>query len=181
MKRVGCLDDLNGGGWELFIAPTTILVVGWLLCRRAHRQSGGAPDTVLFTVQCVPRQPTVGVWSYWSLKTFFLFGAPDSPVRPDVADCLLTSDASNCGRSPAVDRCSEGSPDIAHRTVRWFLVDERQNSRERSVRKVLQLGHRTLSGAHRTICCVTGCSKSVLLQTCRIAPEVIFFVCVCEH
>jgi hypothetical protein len=52
------------------------------------------------------------------VENFCPFGAPDSPVRPDVADCLLTSDASNCGRSPAVDRCSEGSPDIAHRTVR---------------------------------------------------------------
>jgi hypothetical protein len=26
-------------------------------------QSGGAPDMALFTVGCVPRQPTVGVWS----------------------------------------------------------------------------------------------------------------------
>jgi hypothetical protein len=26
-------------------------------------QSGGALDTALFTIQCVPHQPTVGVWS----------------------------------------------------------------------------------------------------------------------
>jgi hypothetical protein len=26
-------------------------------------QSGGAPDIVLFTVRCVPCQPTVGLWS----------------------------------------------------------------------------------------------------------------------
>jgi hypothetical protein len=47
------LDGLNGGGWGVFIAPTTILVVA----------VGGAPDMALFSVQCVPRQLPVGVWS----------------------------------------------------------------------------------------------------------------------
>jgi hypothetical protein len=49
---VESLDDLNGGGWGVFIAPTTILAVGCVLCQRAHR-----------TVRCVLRQPTVGVLS----------------------------------------------------------------------------------------------------------------------
>jgi hypothetical protein len=40
-----------GGG--VFIAPTTILVVA----------VDGTPDMALFTVRCVPRQQTVGVWS----------------------------------------------------------------------------------------------------------------------
>jgi hypothetical protein len=37
----------------VFIAPTTILAVA----------GDGAPDRTLFSVQCVPRQRPVGVWS----------------------------------------------------------------------------------------------------------------------
>jgi hypothetical protein len=54
------LDGLNGGGWGVFIAPTTIPAV---VVDGHTGQSGGAPDMALFTVRCVPRQPTVGVWS----------------------------------------------------------------------------------------------------------------------
>jgi hypothetical protein len=53
------LDSLNGGGWGVFIAPTTILVVV-----DGHTgQSGGAPNMALFIVRCMPCQLTVGVWS----------------------------------------------------------------------------------------------------------------------
>jgi hypothetical protein len=62
------LDDLNGCGWGIFIAPTNILVVGWVLCQRAHRTVRCASDTALFTVRCTPHQPTVGVWSNWPLN-----------------------------------------------------------------------------------------------------------------
>jgi hypothetical protein len=41
-------------------------------CRWHTGQSGGAPDMALFTVQCVPRQSSVGVWSGWPLKSFVL-------------------------------------------------------------------------------------------------------------
>jgi hypothetical protein len=59
MRSVGGLDGLNGGGWGVFIAPTTIPVVSV----DGHTgQSGGAPDRVLFTVRCLLRQQTVGVW-----------------------------------------------------------------------------------------------------------------------
>jgi hypothetical protein len=37
----------------VFIAPTTILVVA----------ADGALDRALFTVRCVPRHHTIGVWS----------------------------------------------------------------------------------------------------------------------
>jgi hypothetical protein len=48
MRRARSLDGLNGGGWEVFIAPTTISVVAV----DGHTgQSGGAPDTALFTVR----------------------------------------------------------------------------------------------------------------------------------
>jgi hypothetical protein len=60
MRSVGGLDSLNGGGWMVFIAPTTILAIAV----DGHTgQPGGAPDMTLFTVRCLPRQQTVGVWS----------------------------------------------------------------------------------------------------------------------
>jgi hypothetical protein len=47
MRKLECLDDLNGGGW-VFIAPTTIPAIAV----DGHiGQSGGAPDTLLFTVR----------------------------------------------------------------------------------------------------------------------------------
>jgi hypothetical protein len=53
----------------VFIASNHFLAVGYWW----HTgQSGGAPDRVLFTVWCLPRQQTVGVWSYWLLKSFVL-------------------------------------------------------------------------------------------------------------
>jgi hypothetical protein len=60
MRKLQCLDSLNDGGWGVFIAPTTIPAVAV----DGHTgQSGGAPDTALFIVRCVPHQSTVGVWS----------------------------------------------------------------------------------------------------------------------
>jgi hypothetical protein len=44
----------------VFIAPTTIPVV---VVDGQTGQSGGAPDMTLFTIQCLPRQQTVGVWT----------------------------------------------------------------------------------------------------------------------
>jgi hypothetical protein len=44
----------------VFIAPTTILVVA---VDGHTRQSGGAPDRVLFPVRCLPHQQAIGVWS----------------------------------------------------------------------------------------------------------------------
>jgi hypothetical protein len=48
MSKLECLDDLNGGGWGLFIALTTILAI---VVDGHTGQSGGAPDTLLFTVR----------------------------------------------------------------------------------------------------------------------------------
>ena len=45
---------------RVFIASTNVLAVDV----DGHTgQFGGAPDTILFTIQCVPRQLPVGVWS----------------------------------------------------------------------------------------------------------------------
>jgi hypothetical protein len=60
MRSVGGLDGLNGGGWGVFIAPTTILAIAI----DGHTgQSSGASDMTLFIVRCLPRQQTVEVWS----------------------------------------------------------------------------------------------------------------------
>jgi hypothetical protein len=48
MRKLQCLDGLNGGGWRVFIAPNTIPVVA---VDGHTEQSGGAPDTALFTVR----------------------------------------------------------------------------------------------------------------------------------
>jgi hypothetical protein len=101
--------------------------------------STGTPDspmvhrTALFTIWCVPRQPTVGVWSCRSLKSSVL-------LRHRTVRCNLTLQTvfwllrrrlrrSQCSRPLGeVDRCSVVSPNsmVAHRTVRWIIVDERR-------------------------------------------------------
>jgi hypothetical protein len=48
MRRVRSLDGLNGGDWGVFIASTTIPAI---VVDGHTGQSGGAPDTALFTVR----------------------------------------------------------------------------------------------------------------------------------
>jgi hypothetical protein len=79
--RAENLDGLNVGGFGVFIAQTTIPVVA---VDRHNGQSGGAPDTALFIVRCVPRQQTDEVWSGWPLKSFVL-------LRHRTVRCVLTS------------------------------------------------------------------------------------------
>jgi hypothetical protein len=50
MRKLKCLDGLNFDGRGVFIAPTTIPVV---VVDGHTGQSGGAPDTPLFTVRCI--------------------------------------------------------------------------------------------------------------------------------
>ena len=59
-EDVGMLGCIEWWWLWVFIAPTTIPVVA---VDGHTRQSGGAPDMTLFTVRCLPRQQTVGVWS----------------------------------------------------------------------------------------------------------------------
>jgi hypothetical protein len=68
---------LNGGGWVVFIAPTTIHVVAV----DGHTgQSGGAPDKVLFAVRCLPHQQIVGGLERLIIEVLCPLVAPDSPV-----------------------------------------------------------------------------------------------------
>jgi hypothetical protein len=166
MLGVEGLDDLNGGGWVVFIAPTNILVVVWVLCLWAHRTVRwrtrhitvhclvratsadrwdlelltvevawpfGAPDSPVAhrTQHCsmfgachVSRPLGFGAVDRWSRLSFWCTGqsggTPDGPVRPVVAECLLTSEATDCdtvNRSRPLgedDRCS-----WSHQTVRY--------------------------------------------------------------
>jgi hypothetical protein len=49
-------------GGYLYPQPIFYLLADCSIDRHTG-QSGGAPDTAMFIVQCVPRQLTVGVWS----------------------------------------------------------------------------------------------------------------------
>jgi hypothetical protein len=92
----------------------------WLFCL-----SMGTRDSPVRTrhsiVHCPVRATSVDRWGLELLNAeiVYPFGAPNSLVRPDVADCLLTSNASDCctvDRSgPLVE--STVAP-WAHRTVR---------------------------------------------------------------
>jgi hypothetical protein len=153
-------------------APTNILVVGWSVYRWAHRIVRCTPNTLLFTVRCVHVSRPLGFgsvdrWSRLSLWCTGQFGGtPDSPVRPDVVNCLLTSDASDCCAVDHSRPLAESSVALwAYRTVRWFLADERWEF----PRAVGSLG--TSAWSPDTVWCAAGWCKLVLLQTCRIAPR----------
>jgi hypothetical protein len=51
-----------------------------------------------YTVHCPMRATSADRWGLelLTVEVVYPFGAPDSPVRLDVADYLLTYDASNC-------------------------------------------------------------------------------------
>jgi hypothetical protein len=56
-----------------------------------------------------------------TVEVFCPFAAPDSPVRPVVADCLLASGTADCVRSRAFDRWTKLTvAPLSHRTVWWL-------------------------------------------------------------
>src|SRR5688572_15519070 len=80
MQYAGNLDALNGGGWGVFIAPTTKTAVGEGCCRWAHR-----------TVRCAirhcpvrqPRHPTVRVLTVSTVGALTSWGIGQSGATPD--------------------------------------------------------------------------------------------------
>jgi hypothetical protein len=107
------LDSLNGGGWGVFIALTTILAV----------PVDGTPDSPVCTehgtVHCPVPATSADRWGLERLtvEVSCPLAALDSPVRSDFA--ALTSDfcTAHCALCTTVDRwaqfdcCSVGSPD----------------------------------------------------------------------
>jgi hypothetical protein len=59
------VDGLNGVGWGIFITPTTISVVA------VDGYTGHGAG-------CMPRQPTVGIWSSLPLKSLSSCGTGQS-------------------------------------------------------------------------------------------------------
>jgi hypothetical protein len=104
------LDGLNGGGWGVFIAPTTILVA----VVDGHTRHSN--------VHCPVSAMLADRWGLevLTVEIFCLLAAPDSPVRPSIADYLLTSGTTDCARSRAVDRWLKLTVALlSHRTIRW--------------------------------------------------------------
>jgi hypothetical protein len=150
----------------VFMALSTILAVGWLLCRWAHQTVRWC--TRHSTVHCPMCATSADRWGLERLTVEVIcsFPAPDSPVRP-VVDCLLTSGAADCAQSHSqplgeVDRCSVVSSDslVAHRTVWWILAVERQEFLRAASSRSTQLGYRTVSGAPQAVA-ILFCSKHV--------------------
>jgi hypothetical protein len=114
-EKLGLLEWWWLGG---IYSPTTILVVSWLLYRRAHQTVRWCTGHSI--VHYPVRATLANCWGLESLTVEVVCprGVPYSPVAQRtvwcnliVTDCLLTFGAADCGCSPAVDRCTEGSQD----------------------------------------------------------------------
>jgi hypothetical protein len=128
------LDAWSGGGWGVFIAPTTKPTVGEAVFRWVHR-----------TVRCVtghcpvrqPRHPIIRVLTVSTVGALTAWGTGQSGAAPD-RHCSLSGAPSGAAltlrelsahcsafasvcwsRSLRWSRCSAGTPDspVAHRTV----------------------------------------------------------------
>jgi hypothetical protein len=135
MECLKNLDAWSGGGWGVFIAPTTKPTVGEAVCRWVHRTVRCA------TRHCPVRQtrhPTVRVLTVSTVGALTSWGTGQSGVALDMhyslsgvpsgAALTLRELSMHCSRSRrpleltiALDsRCSAGTPDspVTHRTVR---------------------------------------------------------------
>jgi hypothetical protein len=138
----------------------------------------GTPDSPVrtrhSTVHCLVRATSADRWGLelFTIEVVCPYGAPDSPVRPDVAYCLLTSDASDYG---AVDRSQPLAESTvapwAHRTVQC-TPDSPMNFSGRALRFPRSASSWSAPAwALDTVRCTTGWCKFILLQSCRIAPR----------
>jgi hypothetical protein len=134
------LDAWSGGGWGVFIAPTTKPTVGEAVCRWAHRTvrcaTGHCPV-------CQPRHPTVRVLTVSIVRALTSWGTGQSGAAPD-RHCLLSgapsgnaltlrelsAHCSRCRRPlestvALLSRCSAGTSDspVTYRIVRWIIAE----------------------------------------------------------
>jgi hypothetical protein len=151
---------LKCGGWGVFIAPTTKVVVGEGCCRWAHR-----------TVRCAtghcpvrqPRHPTVRVrplelWQVGPLDNPVVHRTVTvhCPVRllaPALTLCALSAHCSRivhfCRRPLALLAIAPlGTPNspVLHRTVRWIIAEWLPKFPKLVSWSWSTLVHRTLSG-----------------------------------
>jgi hypothetical protein len=180
------LDALKCGGWGVFIAPTTKMVVGEGCCRMAHRTVRCATR---HCPVCQPRHPTVRVWPLELLTC----GSPDSPVvhRTGPVHCLVrhltsaltlraqsalfTIHCSHCRQPLArVAVAPLGTPDspVLHQTVRWIIAKWLLE-----FPKVASL--ELISLVHRTVRCARPGQPSVVFCSFYLNPFLDFLlVCV---
>jgi hypothetical protein len=126
MRCLKNLDAWSGGGWGVFIAPTTNSTVGEAVCRWAHR-----------TVRCAtghypvrqPRHPTIRVLTVSIVGALTSWGTEQFGVAPDRSCSLsgapsgaaltlrkLSAHCSHCRRPlestvALASRCFTGTPD----------------------------------------------------------------------
>jgi hypothetical protein len=111
MRCLKNLDTWSGGGWGVFIAPTTNSIVGEAVCRWAHR-----------TVRCASHvTQSLGFWRFRPLELWGL-GAPDRycslSSAPSGAALTLRELSAHCSRCrrplestvALASRCSAGTP-----------------------------------------------------------------------
>jgi hypothetical protein len=169
----------------VFIAPTTILAIGWLLCPWAHWTVPWCTEHS--TVHCPVRAKSTDHWvlERLTIEVVYPFDAPDSLVAHQTVRCDLSSQTVfwlltlqtarivaqlTVGWSWLLHVVSPFSP-VAHQTVRWFLVDERwENPRAASSRS-------DTARAPNTVRCATGCSKSVCSKLVELSRG--HFLCIC--
>jgi hypothetical protein len=110
-------------GWGVFIAPTTILAIGCSFL------STGTPDSPVRTGHCTIHCPlpvtSADCWDLEQSTVEFAYpcGTLDSPVRPDVANCFWSSNATDCG----------GSRPLAKSTVARGLTGQSGDTTDSSV------------------------------------------------
>jgi hypothetical protein len=177
-EESGMLGWLEWWSLRVFIALTTILVIGWLLWRWTHRTVRWRTGHSMFTVRLVPRQATIGFWGCRPLKSSVLvvhriirwhIGQSSVTWRRTLSSdflrfrLLAQSHSRPLAESTVAPR--------AHRTTRWFLVDEHLDfPRATSSRSALARAPYIVRCTPDSRC-ASSCSKYVLLQTCRIVPR----------
>jgi hypothetical protein len=80
MRSIECLDGWSGGGWGVFIAPTTNSTVREAVCRWAHRTVRCATE---HCPVCQPRHPTVRVLTVSTVEALSSWGTGQSGAAPD--------------------------------------------------------------------------------------------------
>jgi hypothetical protein len=130
MRCLKNLDAWSGGGWGVFIAPTTKPTVGEAVCRWAHRTVWCA------TGHCLVRQPhhpTIRVLMVSTVGALITWGTGQSGAAldrhcslsgvPSGAALTLHELSAHCSRLQAtvalLSRCFAGTPDslVTHQTV----------------------------------------------------------------
>jgi hypothetical protein len=160
----------------VFIASNHFLAVGCFCWRWAHRTVRWRTRHVLFIVRCVPRQHARWVLEHSTVEVVCPVVAPDSPV-PLTSLLWLLLRTVHCGSRPLAPgyrwltghvRCTSDSLVIRARP---------EKTREWLVRLVLDLVHRTVSGASLTSHSQVLCSKFIWVLNCNFFLGLCWTLC----